>query len=69
MGQEAGEFAEGFDRIVGAVETYIQGKREVVERSATCLLAEGYLLRQDVPGAEKGSLARALRAALGARWR
>ena len=68
MSQEAGEFADGFGRIVGAVETYIQGKREVIERSVICLLAEGHLLLEDVPGVGKTSLARALSAALGTHW-
>ncbi|MHB1166217.1 MAG: AAA family ATPase [Candidatus Nanopelagicales bacterium] len=68
MSAEAEAFAAGFDRIVDAVETYIQGKREVVERSVICLLAEGHLLLEDVPGVGKTSLARSLAAALGAHW-
>ena len=61
-------FASDFDKIVASVETYIQGKRETVELSVTCLLAEGHLLLEDVPGVGKTSLARALSSALGAHW-
>ncbi len=68
MSDGAEAFAAQFNTIVGAVETYIQGKREVVERSVICLLAEGHLLLEDVPGVGKTSLARAMSAALGAHW-
>lgn len=67
--QEAnGGFADDFARLVGAVESFIRGKREVVERSLICLLAEGHLLLEDVPGVGKTSLARSLSAAMGCHW-
>ncbi len=53
-------FAASFDRIVANVEQVIQGKRDVVEKSLLCLLAEGHLLLEDVPGVGKTSLAKAL---------
>jgi MoxR-like ATPase len=55
-------------RIVEAVEGFIQGKRETVELALTCLLAEGHLLIEDVPGVGKTSLARSLATALGMTW-
>ncbi|MBK5307533.1 MAG: MoxR family ATPase [Frankiaceae bacterium] len=46
----------------------MQGKAEVVDLALTCLLAEGHLLLEDVPGVGKTSLARSLASALGAPW-
>ena len=53
-------FAELFGRIVTNVEHVIQGKRAVVEQALICLVAEGHLLVEDVPGVGKTSLAKAL---------
>ena len=46
--------------VMAAVETVIDGKRDVVELATTVLLAEGHLLVEDVPGVGKTVLARAL---------
>ena len=47
-------------RIVGAVETVIEGKPEAIRLALTVLLAEGHLLIEDVPGVGKTMLAKAL---------
>jgi MoxR-like ATPase len=47
-------------RIADNVERVIRGKRDVVELVLLCLLAEGHLLVEDVPGVGKTSLAKAL---------
>lgn len=47
----------------------MRGKADVIELSLTCLLAEGHLLLDDVPGVGKTSLARALAQAMGMKWR
>jgi MoxR-like ATPase len=47
-------------RIASNVEMVIQGKAEVVELVLLCLVAEGHLLIEDVPGVGKTSLAKAL---------
>jgi MoxR-like ATPase len=57
-------FAATFGTIVGNVERVIQGKPEVVELALLCLLAEGHLLIEDVPGVGKTSLAKALAATI-----
>ena len=57
-------FAELFDTIAANIERVIQGKPEVVELALICLLAEGHLLIEDVPGVGKTSLAKALAASI-----
>ncbi len=52
--------ADRFERLLDNVEQVIHGKREVVARAATCMLAEGHLLLEDVPGVGKTTLAKAL---------
>jgi MoxR-like ATPase len=65
---EAAEFQAGAERIAGAVNGFMQGKADVVRLALLCLLAEGHLLLEDVPGVGKTSLARCLAGALGIPW-
>ena len=64
----AAEFAERFQAIAANVERVVRGKREVVELALVCLLAEGHLLVEDVPGVGKTTLARCLAASIDAGW-
>ncbi|HEX2312239.1 MAG TPA: MoxR family ATPase, partial [Thermomonospora sp.] len=61
-------FAQMFATLAGSVERVIRGKREKVELALVCLLSEGHLLVEDVPGVGKTTLARALSASVDARW-
>jgi MoxR-like ATPase len=61
---EAATFASAFTEIVNNVERVIQGKTEVIQLALLCLLAEGHLLVEDVPGVGKTSLAKALAASV-----
>jgi MoxR-like ATPase len=66
--QEAGvrtaTFAELFGALTDAVQRAIQGKPDVVELAVLCLVSEGHLLLEDVPGVGKTTLAKALAASI-----
>jgi MoxR-like ATPase len=61
-------YAESFEAVVGNVARVIQGKDEAIRLALVCLLAEGHLLIEDVPGVGKTSLAKALAASLDVSW-
>ena len=56
----AESFARVTDAILDSVGKVIDGKPEAVRSALVCLLAEGHLLIEDVPGVGKTMLARAL---------
>jgi MoxR-like ATPase len=56
-------------QLVEVISEVVVGKREQVELTVTCLLAEGHLLVEDVPGTGKTTLARAVARALNADWK
>ncbi|MFT4280925.1 AAA family ATPase [Microbacterium sp.] len=60
------DFARETEAIVGSVTRVIDGKPEIVRSALVCLLAEGHLLIEDVPGVGKTMLARALAATIDA---
>jgi len=66
--QQAQEFAAEAETIAAAVNSFIQGKPEVVRLCLTSLLAGGHVLLEDVPGVGKTSLARSIAGALGTDW-
>ena len=53
-------FSERFDAIASNIEQVIQGKRDVIELLTMCLIAEGHVLIEDVPGVGKTLLAKSL---------
>ncbi len=66
---EAPSFAELFDSIARNIEQVIQGKSDVIDLVLLCLLSEGHLLIEDVPGVGKTSLAKALAASIDCTWK
>ncbi|MGH9111663.1 MAG: AAA family ATPase [Acidimicrobiales bacterium] len=53
-------FSDYYETVLDNVEHVIQGKREVIELVLLCLVSEGHLLLEDVPGVGKTNLAKSL---------
>ncbi len=53
-------FADRFEAIASNIEKVIQGKRPVIDQVLMCLVAEGHVLVEDVPGVGKTALAKSL---------
>ena len=62
-------FAETFDKLHLNVNRVVRGKSEAVRLALCCLLAEGHLLIEDVPGTGKTTLAKAIAGSIGGSWR
>jgi MoxR-like ATPase len=62
-------FTQLFNSIAANIQQVIQGKPDVVELALVCLMAEGHLLLEDVPGVGKTSLAKAIAASIDVPWK
>jgi len=58
-------FAQRFNELRASVETFIKGKTPEVSMALVCMMAEGHLLIDDVPGVGKTSLAKAIAHSIG----
>jgi len=58
--EQAGWFAEAFDKLVGNVDQAILGKQHVIRLVLTAMLSDGHVLLEDVPGTGKTVLAKAI---------
>lgn len=59
---------QDFAPIIDAIDQRVIGKRQQVTLALTCLLAEGHLLIEDLPGMGKTTLAHLLAASLGLQY-
>lgn len=58
-------YAEGFDAICSNIGRVIRGKDHAIRLAVCCLISEGHLLVEDVPGVGKTSLAKAMAVTVG----
>src|SRR3954462_11625670 len=61
-------FAASFEAIVANIEQAIEGKEDPIRLALVCLVAEGHLLIEDVPGVGKTSMAKALARSIDCTW-
>lgn len=57
-------FAEQYRRLVTHISSFIRGKDDVVGTAVLCLISEGHLLIEDVPGTGKTMLAKTIAATI-----
>jgi MoxR-like ATPase len=58
-----------FDKIVDQIGSVVLGKENQIRLALTCLLAQGHLLIEDIPGIGKTTLAKVLAKCLGLKFR
>jgi MoxR-like ATPase len=63
--EAAGELGLLFAEVVASVRTVLYADEHTVQLAAGCLLAQGHLLVEDLPGLGKTTLAKALSQSLG----
>ncbi len=61
-------YGDVFSAVVASVGRVVVGKEEAVRLTLACLLAQGHMLIEDVPGVGKTVLAKALAASLECTW-
>jgi MoxR-like ATPase len=66
--QQAEWFSHWFNELLGNIELVIKGKRDQVALALVCLLSEGHLLLDDVPGTGKTSLAKSIAHSVKGTW-
>ncbi len=58
------EFSTGFNALLRNVASIIKGKNDEIALTLVCMMAEGHLLLEDVPGTGKTSLAKSIAASI-----
>jgi MoxR-like ATPase len=64
-----GNIAQVTDSIINNVDLVVRGKRAEIRLALCCLLTEGHLLLDDVPGTGKTSLAKAFANSISGTWK
>ncbi len=67
-GTDLARFVQMYNGLVVNVTKVLHGKEAVVRAAVACVLAEGHLLIEDVPGVGKTSLARAICKSVNLTW-
>ncbi len=67
--QQAAWFAEAIGKLSTNVQSVVRGKDSQVRLALVCLLAEGHLLIEDVPGTGKTTLAKAMAESIAGSWK
>lgn len=65
----SGQVSEVVQALVNNVDGVVRGKHHEIRMAIACLLAEGHLLLDDVPGTGKTSLAKAIAGSIGGTWK
>jgi MoxR-like ATPase len=65
----SGEISEVVQALVDNVDRVVRGKHHEIRMAVACLLAEGHLLLDDVPGTGKTTLAKAIAGSIGGSWK
>jgi MoxR-like ATPase len=65
---DAASFEARFQALLSNVERVIQGKRDVIHLALACLVADGHLLIEDVPGVGKTMLAKSIARSIDGTW-
>jgi MoxR-like ATPase len=64
-----GDVITAVQALVNNIETAIRGKHTEVRQAVCCLLAEGHLLLDDVPGTGKTTLAKSIAQSIDGNWK
>ena len=65
----ADQVASVFHALIDNVESIVRGKAESIRLALCCLLTEGHLLIDDVPGTGKTSMAKAIAGSIACSWK
>ncbi|MEM8745901.1 MAG: AAA family ATPase, partial [Actinomycetota bacterium] len=65
----AGNTSVVINALIDNVDTVVRGKRDRIRFALCCLLTEGHLLLDDVPGTGKTSLAKAISNSIAGTWK
>jgi len=65
----SGDISSVVQALVANVEAVVRGKHDEIRMAVACLLSEGHLLLDDVPGTGKTSLAKAIAGSIGGSWK
>ena len=64
-----GDIAEVVDALVKNIDGVVKGKHHEIRMAMCCMLTEGHLLLDDVPGTGKTTLAKAIAGSIAGTWK